>query len=105
RARALAQQEQHLSTFPRLELEARLQGGARIQSRPGLSRKRLGAQKRRGRLEAGVSPQELEAVAGHGCPAPAQVGEGDPVRELRVPRITREQGAARPVDLGDHEWS
>src|SRR2546426_283443 len=94
-ALTLPQQKQHFGAFPRFELDDHLQGAARIQTRSGVSREFLSAQKRRGMLEARVPAQELEAVTGQGGRAPAQVGEGDPVRELSVPRVPRRFCAER----------
>ena len=99
----LPQEEQHLGAFPRFELHFRLQGGTRIQAGSDLSRKLRATLQRRGVVEARVAAQELEAIAGPGGLAAAQVGERDPVRELPVPGVSREHGSGRGVDVGDHE--
>src|SRR5206468_6131512 len=55
-------------------------------------------------VEARVPTQEFEAVRGKGGRVPAQVGEGDPVRELPVPGVPREHGPGRGVDVGHYVW-
>ncbi len=115
--------EQHEDLGPRSvgELEARLQGGARIQAGAGGSLQPVSAVQAGGPVRGPVAAEELGPIGRPRRLAPAEVEEGDPAAEFRVPRVAREErpvsgssavtirgragparGAQRPLGIGGH---
>ena len=79
----LAEQEDDLLLLAGLQLERRLQGGARVEARPRRAPDRSGALQGRGDGQDAVAAEELGAV-GRQRPRPGvDVGEGDVRRGSR----------------------
>src|SRR3990170_7152036 len=96
-----AEPENDLALLPVGQLEWNLDRGTGIQSRPHLAGKpRPG---HGGRIPGrAVAPEELGAVTAHGPSRIVHVEEGNPVGELRVVWISREERTAVGVNFGDH---
>ena len=78
----------------RLDLHLDLQRAAGIEPGAASAREPV-AQERRRLAERAVAPDELAAVAGVRASGLGGVPEGDPVRELRVVGVAREDRAGR----------
>ena len=115
--------EQHEDLGPRSggELEARLQGGARIHAGAGGSLQPVSAVQAGGPVRSAVAAEELGPIGRPRRLPPAEVEEGDPAAELGVPRVAHEErprlrlqrrddpggagparGAQRPLGVGGH---
>ena len=96
-----AEPEDDLALLPVGQLEGHLDRGAGIQSGPHLAGKPRTGHGGRTPKRA-VAPEELRPVAAHGPGRIVHVEERDPVGELRVVGVPREERSAAGVDLGDH---
>ena len=96
-----AEAEDDLPRLPVLELERDLDRGAGIHQRAHATRQ-MHALERRGPRQVAVAADELEAIPGQRALGLVHVEERDPLAELGVEGIAREQGAAARIELGDH---
>ena len=83
------------------ELEADLDGGAGIQSRPYLPEQPRPSHGG-GTSERAIAPEEFSAVAGEGPSRIVHIEERCPVAEVRVVRISRKQRTAVRIDFCGH---
>ncbi len=93
-----AEREDELTLLPVGQLEGNLDRGAGIQSGPHLAGKPRPSHGRRTPKRA-VTPEELRPVAAYGPSRIVHVEKGNPVGELRVVGVPREERAAVGVDL------
>src|SRR5574341_625466 len=96
-----AEPEDELALLPVGELEWNLDCGAGIQSGPHFARKPQPSHSSRIPKRA-VPPKELSPVAAYGPSRTVHIEEGNPVGELRVVWVPREERSAVGVNFGDH---
>ena len=87
----LAEQHEDLGPRPVGELEARLQGGARIHAGAGGAPQSVPAVQAGGPVRSAIAAEELGPIGRPGRLPPAEVEEGDPAAELGVPRVAHEE--------------
>ena len=96
----LAEQDQDLGLCAGGELDAGLQGGARIQTGAHRSLEPGSAVQAGGSIRAAVAPEELGPIGRPRRLSPAEVEEGDPAAELGVPWVANEERARLRLDRG-----
>ena len=92
----LAEQHQDLGPRSGGELEAGLQGGARVHARADGSPEPESPVQAGGSIRAAVAAEELGPIGGPRRLPAAEVEERDPAGELGVPRVAHEERAASP---------
>src|SRR5208282_193345 len=100
-AMAYAESEDDLTLLPVCQLERNLYRGTGVQSSPR-SPGHPGSSHGSRIPKRAVAAKELSPIAGHGAASIVYVEEGNPVGELRIVGVPREQCAAVGVNFGDH---
>ena len=100
RVGGLTEQDTHRGPLAGGELEAARQRGARIHARAGRAREAVAAVER-GRSVVGTVPPEHLGPIGGPCVLPAtEIQERDPIGEVGVPRIARQERVRRRLEIG-----
>jgi hypothetical protein len=96
-----AEPEDYLTLLPVGQLEWDLDSGAGIQSSSDLAGKPRSGHRSRTPKRA-VAPKELSPVAAYSSGRIVHIEERDPIGELRIVRIPREERSATRVNFGDY---
>src|SRR4029453_750089 len=98
---SLPQEEDDLGAAARRKVDRRLQRRARVDPRARPAAESRASGQRRGALERPVAAEELGAVRGPAGRRGPEGRERDPLRELFVPRVAREDRAGRRIERRD----
>ena len=101
----LAQEEDDLAAAAGLQHQPGLQRPAGIQSgADGVGQCSVAGQGQRV-VHRAVAANECLTITGPGRLGPRQIGKGNAVSELDIPRISGEEGARFRIDNSDNEWA
>lgn len=98
---ALAQQENDLDFLVGSQPDAPLQRGAWVEAHADPTRQRAIVPKCERPIEAAVATEELGSIGGYRHIARTQIGEGNPLPEVEIPRVSSEDGTGCLIPFGD----